>query len=194
MLAMKLIILLSIFCIGCVTGIGQQPASRDVQPESGVWANAAPADAGFKILMPGKAEKTTRPVASLPGVENHVLLLQTDLAAYMVSYVQFPSDVTDPVAIKTLLDRGREGGLKSSKGELKSEKEVTLDGHAGREWVITLPYHQNGTARAYWVRNRLYQTLFIEQSGSAETPQLQRLRQDARIRFLDSFELSAGSK
>jgi hypothetical protein len=46
------------------------------------------------------------------------------------------------------------------------------------------------TARAYWVANWFYQVIFVESVGAIETPELQKLRREAKARFLNSFTLS----
>ncbi len=89
--------------------------------------------------MPGKPSEQTQALEGQPGVENHLLMLETKLAGYVVSYVVFSNDVTDPARIKDLLDRGREGGLGSSGATLKSEKEIKLNDYFGREWLRSFP-------------------------------------------------------
>jgi len=117
-------------------------------------------------------------------------MLETKLAGYVVSYVVFSDDVTDPARIKDLLDRGREGGLASSGATLKSEKEIKLNDYFGREWLMELPSGLSATARAYWVKRRLFQTVFVTTPKSDDSPETKRLRQEAATKFLDSFTLS----
>jgi hypothetical protein len=171
-----------------VTVLAQQ------EPESGAWVNVAPAKAGFTVSMPGKPSESSAPIEGRPGTENHTLTLETKLAGYVVSYVQFPDEITDPDSIKMILDSGRDGGLASSKGELASEKEIKLDGHFGREWVVKLPGGFLSTARAYWVKRSLYQTVFVIVPAESGTPDLVKLRNEAANKFLDSFKLSADVK
>lgn len=140
--------------------------------------------------MPGKPSEQTQPVKGQPGVENHLLMVETKLAAFVVSYVVFPDVVTDPALIKDLLDRGREGGLTSSGATLKSEKEIKFNDYFGREWLIELPGDLSATARAYWVKRRLFQTIFVATSKSDDSLELKKLRQEAATKFLDSFTLS----
>lgn len=183
---------ISIFIALSVAGVTAQqppPAPVAVQAEP-AWINGAPANAGFTILMPGKPSEQTQPVKGQPGVENHLLMVETKLAAFVVSYVVFPDVVTDPALIKDLLDRGREGGLTSSGATLKSEKEIKFNDYFGREWLIELPGDLSATARAYWVKRRLFQTIFVATSKSDDSLELKKLRQEAATKFLDSFSLS----
>ena len=192
-------LLLSVFIALSFTAISAQqpepqPAPPVVQVESGTWINGAPAGAVFSVLMPGKPAEQTEAVAGQPGVDNHMLLLETKMAGYVVSYVEFPDDVTDPVAIKELLDKGREGGIASSGGTLKSEKEIKLNDYFGREWLLELPGGLSATARAYWVKRRLFQTVFITTPKSDDSPEVQKLRHEIATKFLDSFTLTAAAK
>jgi len=191
MFAMKLTVFLAIFICASVAGVvAQERPQGAATADSGNWINVAPADQGFTVLMPGKATEQSQPLGSDARVENHLLTLDTSLAGYVVSYVQFPDEVTDPAAIKELLDRGRDGGVQSSNGQLKSEKEITLKGFSGREWVMTLPGNLAARARAYWVKRRLYQIVFVVKEEGTITPAERKLRQDAESKFFDSFTLS----
>jgi hypothetical protein len=144
--------------------------------------------------MPGKATEQTQPVGDNKAVENHLIMLETELAGYVVSYVQFPDEVTDPAAIKELLDRGRDGGVQSTNSQLQSEKEITLGGYLGREWLMTLPGDLTTKARAYWVKRRLYQVVFVIKAEPTDTPALKKLRDEAETKFLDSFILTGDTK
>jgi hypothetical protein len=158
--------------------------------ESGTWSKFEPANAGFTILLPGHPRESSAPLPDRPGVEHHLMTLETKLAGYVVSYVEFPDEITDPEAIKEVLDRGREGGIASSKATLTSEKEVKLKQFFGREWTMKLPNGLVSTVHAYWVKRRLYQTIFVAAPTADDSAQLIKLRQDVATRFLDSFTLS----
>lgn len=192
----KRTILLSIFIsLSFATVLAQQPAPPAVvHTESGTWITVAPANAGFTVTMPAKPAENVQAVDGHPGLENLILSLETKLAGYVVSSVQFPDEITDPGAIKLMLDRGREGGLESSKGRLRSEKEIKLGPYFGREWVVDLPGNLETTARAYWVKRRLYQTIFVVAVNASELAGDTKLRRDAEAKFLDSFTLSDASK
>jgi len=182
-------ILLSIFIsLSFATVLAQQQPV--VHPESGTWINAAPGTAAFTVLMPAKPAEKVEAVEGHPGLENHYMILETKLAAYIVSYVQFSEDIADPAAIKGLLDRGRDGGIASSAGKLISEKEIKLGEYQGREWALSLPEGFSATCRAYWVKRRLYQTVFVIGANAGESAEVLQLRQEAAAKFLDSFALS----
>jgi hypothetical protein len=141
--------------------------------------------------MPGKASENVEPVAGFDSVKNHTLTLDTELAGYVVSYVEYPDELSDPDIIKTVLDNGRDGGLAASKGELTSEKEIKLDGNFGRESVVKLPGGFLTTTRSYWIKRRYFQIVFVEVPKASDTPEIRKLRQEAGTKFLDSFKLKA---
>jgi hypothetical protein len=184
----KLILLLTFLLLSIASARAQQPPAA-VNPEAGAWIKLEPANAGFTVLMPGKPSESTTSL-DRPGVTNHELTLETKLAGYVVTYVEFPEEVTDPADVKTILDSGRDGGVASSKGELTSEKEIKLKQFAGREWLMKLPNGLVATARAYWVKRRLYQTILVITPNANDSPELIKLRQEAGNKFLDSFTLS----
>jgi len=107
---MKRIIPLSILVsLSFITVLAQQP---QVHTESGVWINVVPDNAGFTLLMPGKPSEKVEPMEGHPGVENHTLTLETKLAGYVLSYIEFPDeDIGDPVA---QLRAAREMAIQSS--------------------------------------------------------------------------------
>jgi hypothetical protein len=117
-------------------------------------------------------------------------MVETKMAGYIGSYAEFPEVITDIAAINELLDRGREGGLTSSKAELISEKELKLNEFMGREWLMKLPSGVVATARAYWVKRRLYQVIHVTRPNASDSPELMKVRQAAGNKFLDSFTLS----
>ena len=186
---MKRTLFLSVFILlsgASIHGQQKQPVVPD-NPESGAWINVAPAKAGFTVLMPGQASESANELKN--GLKHQLITLETKLAGYVVTYVEFPDEVTEPAAIKDMLDRGREGGIASSKAELISEKEIKLSQFFGREWSLKLPKGLLATARAYWVKRRLYQTVFVITPNANDSLDLIKLRQEAGTKFLNSFGL-----
>jgi hypothetical protein len=182
----KPLFLATFICLSFVTVLAQQAA---IPAASGKWITIAPANSGFSVAFPGQPSPSVQPVKDQPGLEHHMLSLETEPAGYVVTYVQFNEDVTDPDAVKLLLDRGREGGLASSGGKLKSEKDIKLNGFSGREWLVDLPGGLSATARAYWVKRQLYQLIFVAIPKANEGPEAIKVRQDLANKFFESFTL-----
>jgi len=191
---MKKSLLLLVFLFTVVSAMGQTPPpAKSGDPESGPWTTVSPANGVFTIMMPGKVSETTAAVEGRPGIENHVLTLETKLAGYVVSFVEFPEEIVDPAAVKTILDSGREGGLASSKAELVSEKELKFGEFSGREWVMKLPSGLETTARAYWVKKSLYQLIFVTSPTATDSAELVKQRHDVGVKFFDSFTLAGAT-
>ena len=192
----RLIFLVTCLMLSVASVQAQQPPPAaanpsTVNPEAGAWIKLEPGNAGFTVLMPGKPSETGTALAGRPDITNHELTVETKLAGYVVTYVDFPEEITDPDAVKTILDSGRDGAVASSKAELTSEKEIKVKQFAGREWLMKLPNGLVATARAYWVKRRLYQVILITSPSANDSPELIKLRQDAGNKFLDSFTLSS---
>jgi hypothetical protein len=185
----KKIILLSVLVsLNFITVLAQEPAV--VHPESSPWVKASPPNSGFSVLIPGKPVEQAQPVEGHPGLESHILTLDTALGGYVVLYLELAEDITDPEQIKLMLDKGRENGIASGGGELISETEIKLNGYFGREWSLKLAGGFTATERAYWVKRRFYQTIFVKTPKANDSPELIKLRQQAETKFLDSFALS----
>jgi hypothetical protein len=186
----KILLLLTFMCASAFGAYGQQPARTADPSLPPTWLKIAPANAGFTILFPGKPEESASPVEGRPNVENHVLTFETKAAGYVVSYVEFPEEITDPAQVKQILDNGREGGLAAGKAELVSEKDIKLNDYSGREWSLKMPGGLTAIARAYWVKRALYQTIFITSPTETDSPESIKTRNEAGAKFLNSFALA----
>jgi hypothetical protein len=171
----------------------QQHPTAAAAADSAAWVNIAPANAGFTLLMPGKATEKVSPIASAPEAEHHIFVLETGPAGYVFSYTQFPGDVTDPTAISGMLDAGREGSIAATGSKLKSEKEIRLKEHYGREWLLDMPGGLTAIDRSYWVGRRFYQLLFITAPKPNDTRETIELQQELANKFFDSFRVGDGN-
>ena len=154
------------------------------------WEKFSPKGSGFEVLFPGKPTGSDEALDTAVGtLMHHQYSLLQGTSYFMVSYVDYPGPVTDPTLIKTMLDAGREGGLKATNGVLRSEKEIKLGEYVGREWVVVIPDGGVARARAYWVSSRLYQAVvLIPETKDVEAG---KLREATMSKFLDSFVLTA---
>jgi hypothetical protein len=55
---------------------------------------------------------------------------------------------------------------------------------------MKLPGGLTATARAYWVKRRLFQMVFVKSPKANDSQETIKLRQLAETKFLDSFTLS----
>ncbi|MBA3240733.1 MAG: hypothetical protein H0T60_05850 [Acidobacteria bacterium] len=176
------------------------PAAKGLQQTSPVeqnataWKKLAPAEGGFMVLMPGTASEEKHSVETSVGkLENRIYSVETKQGVYMVMYADFPEVVSDADTIQRMLDNGRDKALANTKGKLTSEKNIKLDGYAGREWLVEIPGSNVIRARAFWVKRRLYQSLVIFPEGRNTPQETNRIRESATLKFLDSFALSDGT-
>jgi hypothetical protein len=167
----------------------QRPTTAAAALDSTSWVNIAPEKAGFTLLMPGKPTLKVEPLPNSPGAENHIFTLETGPAGYVFSYVQFPEDITDATAIAGMLDAGRDASAAAAGSKLKSEKQIRLNEHYGREWLWEMPGGLSAIDRSYWVKRRFYQLLFITSPKPNDTREAIELQQDLANKFFDSFRL-----
>jgi hypothetical protein len=151
------------------------------------WRELQWPQGGFSVLLPGKPRKEARTVKiDDTAVPLEMLSLQTKGAAYGVGYAEFPPGAT-PEAQARRLTAARDQLVANIAGELKSDKEISVGGHPGREFraegkVAGEPFVTS--ARVVAVGDRLYEVAVVaraEQLAAAD-PDL----------FLGSFKLLPG--
>ncbi len=184
------------------TGIakGQLPTASGVPPVAAAtpiappvatlekrWEKFSPPGLGVTVLLPGKITFQEQLVDTPAGKKpNRVSIADLGGDVFMVSYLQFPDPVSDPAAIRFMLDRGRDGV--TSKATLRGESEITLAGYSGRQWLLSLPNDMRATAKAYWVSNTFFQLLVV--TNEHQTPDAAKLTRERMTKFFDSFTLS----
>jgi hypothetical protein len=163
--------------------------SGELVTEVEQWKRFSPTAMGFSVLLPSRPTVTDQSIENPSGnITNHVYYSEFRSDVFMVTVAKFPQPISDKDHIKQMLDSGRDNGLSGSKGQLKSEKEITLDGFYGREWEMLLPNNIRARTRAYWVTDTLYQLIALV--PEAQTPQIAKQTDDRVFKFLESFELN----
>lgn len=181
-------------CAFLVAGVKGQQTDVPIERDPGAWKKFSPQGNSFTVSMPGApSEETTSLDTKLGKIDNHMFSVSTSMAGYIVSYAEFPEVITDPDTIKRMLDGGRDQALSTAGAKLKSEKIIKLDEHSGREWAVEVQGSFVATARAYWVKRRLYQTIIVMMETTNSTPEVVKLREQASAKFLDSFALGEKS-
>lgn len=194
--------LLLVFLCGpgyCPAQSGGAPPQA-VELAEGAWQEFSSAEGGFTVSLPGTPVFVNRMAESPAGRIPHPrYVLETAAAVYAASYVDLPAGPRDTAEGLRLLEAGRDNLLASgADSKLLAEKEVVLDGHAGREWL----YQSNGyvfRARAYLIAGRIYQTMVLARpevafkSGrpSADPRDRTEFYEMLSSRFLDSYRLTA---
>lgn len=142
----------------------------------------APKGGRFTIQMPGNPEEQTNKVNTVAGpIEVHMFTVSPDRSTlYGVGYGDSAVMNTKPES--DILDGARDGVVRNVKGKLDSEKKITIDKYPGRDFLVVI---KGGVVRerAYLVKDRLYQVIFVSSSREFATGK------DAD-KFLDSFKLT----
>ncbi|HEX3050745.1 MAG TPA: PsbP-related protein, partial [Aggregatilineaceae bacterium] len=135
----------------------------------------------FEVTTPMKLEKEEETASTTMGeIVMTMYSGENDDAAYMVNYADYPSDLVTEADAQQVFD----GAISSVEGTIVSEKEITLDGHPGREVVVdTTVEDRNATLkmRCYMVESRFYRVMFIGEKGKVKDSEIDE--------FLDSFKL-----
>lgn len=134
----------------------------------------------FKILFPGTPTPGSQNLDTDMGpVTLYQFILETQSAAYMVSYVDYPADQMVNKDKNALLDRAKNGFNGALKIATTDSLFMTYAKHPG------ILFHAQGSGmycsmRDYLVDNRLYQLGILQMSAITE---------QAENDFFDSFEL-----
>jgi hypothetical protein len=152
------------------------------------WKRFASPALGFSVLMPDKPTAQDQTIENATGnIIHHVYSSEFSNDVFMVTVARFPEAISDEETVKRMLDSGRDKGVSGSNGRLKSEKEITLDGHSGREWELILPKGIRVRSRAYWVSDTLFQLIALTEEK--QTAEVARASDERMSKFLDSFAL-----
>ena len=95
------------------------------------WEVFSPKNAGFEVKTPGVPRETKRELGPGTNTTKATLwMIEKDGAAYLMTRSELPPEAVAGGAKKTL-DEARDAGIKNSRGTLKEEKEIELDGYPG---------------------------------------------------------------
>ena len=114
--------------------------------------------------------------------------LETSAANYMVAYADIPVDPASPDEVKILLDGGRNRLLANKQRRLISEREITIGDHLGRELIVE-DVDGITKARYYLVKQRLYQMFIVMPDDRNASPEIIKMHEAIKSKFLDSFKL-----
>ena len=180
-----------------------EDGSPTAEAERPAWKVISPAGAGFSVALPGAPDRKQEAVASIAGEVPAVRYeAGAGPALYAVGYIEYPAAATrDP---KRLLDATRDAIVAQSKGDLLSQRRVTLGRYPGRDFEAAIPLprpavagdakseepkkDQPGTGRLrcriYLVGRRVYQLTAAGPRGAEDEEQIEE--------FFKSFKLRAG--
>ncbi len=150
------------------------------------WRKFSSAEGRFNILMPVAPKVSSREAEGPAGkLTLHVYDASNSRGYFAVTYADYPGAARDPAHAEQVLDGVRTGVLRGVKGELISEKKISLKGHPGREFKASGKVQGIDvvfTWRIYLVGQRLYQLAVGAQAKDAAHPDV--------AKFLTSFDLT----
>lgn len=137
----------------------QGPPAPVAEYDPKAWKEFVSQEGRFSIRMIGTPRASTQEVDTVMGkLLSHTYLSQTKTGGYMVGYTDFPRYEETPAFVKGVLDGARNKLIEGGKRRMLSEREITVEGHAAREWLV-----EDGPlvfrARTLFVSGRLYQLL-----------------------------------
>jgi hypothetical protein len=131
--------------------------------EAPSWKSFTSKEGGFTASFPVMPEEKKQLLKTATGQMDVRVFLAEDKndISYVVSISDLPAKDYKKGTEEQRLDFAREGALNSSRGKLRSEKKIMLDGYPGRDLIIDA---ENGSVirlRLYAVGRRLYQVLAV---------------------------------
>ena len=150
------------------------------------WPTLSTPEGRFSVLMPTKPETAVRDVDTAVGkLALYTFASSNNTGQFMLSYADYPNEVSNATQQETVLDGVRGGVLKGLEAELMSETKVTLKGHPGREFRAKKMSGDSELVfswKMFLVGRRLYQMGVATTKADAESADIQK--------FFTSFQLS----
>lgn len=131
---------------------------------------------------PSKSEQTT--TTAIGPVQIHMYTLDSGNEGFVIGYSEYPSYVFSQKDPDALLNGARDGAVNNVKGEVLSERPMSLGSYVGRE--ITGKSAEQGfsfTTRLYLANPRMYMLIYLRKGD-------QPISDDGK-KFLDSFEITS---
>ena len=162
-----------------------------VELNDSAWQTFVAPEAGFTVRLPGSPEKRGQVlktgVGSLPAFSFE---LKTEMAEYLISYMDFPSAFDDNAALKLAYDFGRDETIAINQLTLVGDREISINGNAGRQ-ITAARRGQLLNNRIVAVDKRLYQVSIVTRDYRKFPPARIKFFESTINRFLDSFTLIA---
>lgn len=140
---------------------------------------------GFSLSMPETPSKDDSTIPSAAGpLPLRMYTLTKGFEGYIAGYTEYPDIVFTSTEPEQLLDGAQQGAISNIKGEVTSQRPITINGHPGREIVGTSPAQNVGfTARVYLAKPRMYMLVYTQYDKSKP------ISGDGK-RFLESFQIT----
>lgn len=161
---------------------GPLSASFAADPLSGdSWQVLEPPSEGFRLELPGKPQTQTGELDTQAGkiqVRTFVLVDEKRNRTYQAAANRLPAPTKD---LEGLLNRTRDGAVRSVQGKLLGELKLSFDRHAGRALTVDLGSGRFAHLRLYAADDRLYQISIVADSAQP-TPDDERVLNSFQFR------------
>lgn len=140
---------------------------------------------GFTLSMPGKPSKSDDTVPSAAGpLSLRMYTLSKGYEGYITGYTEYPDMVFTSSEPEEMMDGAQRGAISNVEGEVSSQRQITVNGHPGREIVGTSSSRNIGfTARVILAKPRMYMMVYTQYDKSKP------MSADGK-RFIESFQIT----
>ncbi len=140
---------------------------------------------GFTLSMPGKPSKSDDTVPSAFGpLALRMYTLSEGYEGYITGYTEYPDAIFNASEPEELMDGAQTGAISTVQGEVTSQRQITVNGHPGREIIGTSSSKNIGfTARVILARPRMYMLVYTQYDKSKP------ISADGK-RFMESFQIT----
>ncbi len=165
-------------------------ANQPIIMAESIWKQFSSTAYKFSILMPGIPQEDKQTVKTKIGaIEVHTFTVEREQeeVKYAVSCAEYSQEYIQLLSrnnlIEAALEKGKNAAIQKSKGNLLSEKKITLGSYSGREINYTKPGDKIVKHRIYLVNRNLYQ-IIVE-----TTPKREKYLTKSIAGFFNSFNL-----
>ena len=146
------------------------------------WKTFSPPGGNFSVMMPpNPVEDVPKTKTAYEAKTYHIVSAMSNLAGLAVGYSDQPSDKAFEKDPKKVLDAVLKQAVSDQRGELISEKPITIKNYPGREFAASVKGGLTVRQRIYLVNKRIYSLMIITGSKGLDSP-------EART-FFDSFQI-----
>jgi hypothetical protein len=170
------ILIMVLAALFLMAGCNKPPA-----PALAGWKPFSP-DGKFTVLMPGvPVEQPPVTNSEFEAKKFSIRTAMSHVSGLAIAYADQPNRPvqSDP---NKIMDALREQAKVDLRGQLLSEKPITLQGYPGRELRLSIPDGYEALQRIYLVDKRLYSLIVIAGSKGLDSPEAKK--------FLDSFQVT----
>jgi phage FluMu protein Com len=152
--------------------------------DESLWREFTPPGANCKVLMPGNPTTQSQNPPGLDGpLTMHAVELKRPNSAFLVGHARIALAEMGRMSLNQRFEGARQGMLSNARGaSLNSQRDITLAGCPGREYVLKVKQHGQMIVRLYIDGRDLYMLLAGGDDFTPDNPDV--------CKFLDSFTLT----